>query len=315
VCLLLGFTLVELLVVIAIIGILVALLLPAVQAAREAARMTQCRNNLKQVALSFHNFESSRRHFPGHGGERYPRDAQFDAKRLNRATGMPFIGNWMLQSMTYMEDMALADNLLAVAKGTATPQQKALAVTIPVPSLYCPTRRAPIAYPLIQKEAAEFGPRGARTDYAMNGGASDVNGRVGSSIKFTLAFDGVWSVGRRIALRHIIDGSSNTYLVGEKAMDTTHYTTGEDVGDRAPIAGFKDNVGAANSYIRFAVSSPTKDTEKNCKSCHEFGSAHPVSWNISMADGSVRTQAYDIDIKLHRLLASIDGREVAEKVD
>src|SRR5688572_10516954 len=69
----LGFTLVELLVVIAVIGILIALLLPAIQSAREAARQTQCRNNLKQIAVSFHNFESTKGYFPGHGGEREPR--------------------------------------------------------------------------------------------------------------------------------------------------------------------------------------------------------------------------------------------------
>ena len=126
-----GFTLVELLVVIAIIGVLVALLLPAMQAAREAARQTQCRNNLKQIADSFHNFESSRRFFPGHGGEREPRGADFGAKRQAAAKGMAVTGNWMLQSLTFMEDALVADVLIAAAKGKADAQQLRVAVASP----------------------------------------------------------------------------------------------------------------------------------------------------------------------------------------
>ena len=72
-----AFTLVELLVVIAIIGILIALLLPAIQAAREAARMTQCRNNIRQIALSVLNHQSARGYFPGHSGELEPNRVDF----------------------------------------------------------------------------------------------------------------------------------------------------------------------------------------------------------------------------------------------
>jgi prepilin-type N-terminal cleavage/methylation domain-containing protein len=313
-----GFTLVELLVVIAIIGLLLALLMPAIQAAREAARQAQCRNNLKQIALSFQNFESSRRHFPGHGGEREPRGVDFGAERLARAAGMKPAGNWLLQSLTYMEDVVLADVLIAAARGTATPDELRAAVVVPVPSLYCSTRRAAQAYPHINAELAAFGPLGARTDYAINGGSSTDEGsneENGAGFNFVLEHDGVWSLGRRTSHRHITDGSTNTYLVGEKAMDTEHYTTGRDVGDRAPIAGLNDNFGAANSYVRFATDVPERDIANNCKACHEFGSAHPTNWNVSMADGSVRSQSYEIDILLHRLLASIGGQEVAVDSD
>jgi prepilin-type N-terminal cleavage/methylation domain-containing protein len=311
-----GFTLVELLVVIAVIGILIALLLPAIQAAREAARQTQCRNNLKQIAVSFHNFESTRGYFPGHGGEREPRGVDFGAKRIARARGMAFMGNWLLQSITYMEDELVADVLIAAGRGTATPSQLNLAVTSPVPILYCPSRRASLAYPLVNAEQQAYGPVGARTDYAINGGSSTAagsNNENAAGFNFKLEFDGVWSMGRRTALEKIVDGSSKTYLVGEKAMDILQYTTGRDVGDRAPIAGLKDNFGAANSYVRFAVSPPSRDVENNCSACHEFGSAHPASLNMSMADGSVHSVSYGMDVRLHRMLASIDGHEVVDE--
>jgi prepilin-type N-terminal cleavage/methylation domain-containing protein len=311
-----GFTLIEILVVVAIIAILIGLLLPAVQSAREAARMTQCRNNLKQITNAVLQFEASNRYFPGHGGERAPRGLDFGAERTARARNYPVTGNWVLHALRHMEGGVLAEEL---ARGNT--QQKRLAVVIPVPSLYCPTRRDPMAYPFPLNSAAEraYGPRGARTDYAMNGGASTSAGSRGINgtgrpnfPNFLLEYDGVWALGRRISANQITDGLTRTYLIGEKGMDVTQYTTGTDYGDRGPIAGLVDFDGASNAYVRFAVSPPMLDVRKTCQSCHDFGSAHIASWNTSLVDGSVRSISYNMDIRLHRRLAAINNGDVVD---
>ena len=166
----------------------------------------------------------------------------------------------------------------------------------------------------MRAERTAFGDAGARTDYAINGGSSTAAGSQGGSgagENIKLEHDGIWALGSQTALKNIFDGLSNTYLIGEKSMDVLHYTTGEDVGDRAPIAGLTDNFGAANSYVRFAAKSASRDIPNNCQSCHDFGSAHATTWNMAMADGSVHSISYSMDVRLHRVLASIKGDEIA----
>lgn len=139
-----GFTLVELLVVIAIIGVLVALLLPAVQAAREAARRTQCLNQMRQMMVAMHNHESSRKIFPSGGIDPWPRIEDYSAG------GRPFAApkqglSWAFQLLPYMEQNAV-HNITTQAQLAATP----------VDMYFCPSRRAPTFAPGLQRWLMDY---------------------------------------------------------------------------------------------------------------------------------------------------------------
>ena len=302
-----GFTLVELLVCIAIISILVGLLLPAVQAAREAARQVQCRNNIKQIALACHNYESAFRQVPGYAGEDQPFLVDFDfARTAKRRRGW----NWVSRSLIFLEQTTLAPQWgqLGSDPNLVMTPDKTQALQSPLNVFYCPTRRSVQSYPLVGVFKDRFGLQAARSDYAMNGGYAVPN--EDDKNKITVKKDGVWRLGKSTRLRDISDGLSNTYMIGEKAMDTRKYTTGTDFGDQAPATGWVDRHTAGNSNIRFTARSPAADSPKNCLACHDFGSAHTTNWNAALSDGSVRSVSYYMDLEIHRESASIQGAEV-----
>ena len=305
-----GFTLVELLVVIAIIGVLVGLLLPAVQAAREAARRADCQNRMRQIVLASHNYESATKRLPGYAGEHAPLAVNMVGGIVRTdKKGVP----WMVQILPHMEQEQLAKNLGRICDTipAAVPisQSDYSFIEAVVQGFYCPSRRDAKSYPLLAPFKDRYGEYGARTDYAMCGGAAysaDPN-----LAGVDLEAEGVWSLGNKIQMKEITDGTSNTLFIGEKAMSSIRYKTGSDYGDRAPLAGMPEYHGVTNSYVRFIARGTHSDVPDSCTSCHDFGSAHIPGWNAVMTDGSIRTVSYSADAKILKAVASIAGREVA----
>ena len=307
-----AFTLVELLVVIAIIGLLVSLLLPAVQAAREAARKVQCKNNIKQLALASHNYESAFKVLPAYAGEKRPAFTEFHQRERDE-TMRGF--NWLPKVLAFMEQRIVAERLGVYGsyESLTMSAEDLEMVQFSLGGLHCPSRRDAKAYPLTESYQERFGFSAGRMDYAMNGGpAIPEEEPEGDPNLIHIQHDGVWRLGLQTPMASITDGLSNTYLIGEKAMSIDNYTNGRDFGDRAPNSGWIDHPSASNSSIRFAARPPIKDVRNSCLACHDFGSAHPVSWHVSMADGSVRPMFYSMDMETHRSLASIGAGEVVQ---
>lgn len=221
--------------------------------------------------LACHNYESVFKELPGYAGESNPIfvDFRLDRKAEPALTG----GTWITQALFFMEQGQLALPLAKLSGDPSvvpTPEVEHI-VRVPVQSLNCPTRRDAKAYPLINTYAQRYGELGARTDYAMNAGpaiVSEVDNR-----NITNQGDGAWVMGKRVKSNRVFDGLSYTYLLGEKAMDSMRYTTGDCFGDRAPLAGWTGVNGTSHSYVRYAARQPQLDTVRSCLVCHDFGSA------------------------------------------
>ena len=311
-------TLIELLVVIAIIGVLVAMLLPAIQAAREAARRTHCRNTLKQLAIAAILHEETHKAFPTAGwGWKVPRNVRRDSN--GQYLRPEILGEqswgWRYQLLPFIE----RGNLWALENDFEIKAAKP-------PLVSCPSRRPPTFY---------GGEQGGITstvlgDYVGNGGDTGEDGHR----MFGLTPDRqckcrfqtgtiIWYEPRVINAKNnplrnplvrtrlITDGTSHTMLFGEKYVNG-HWTAGGSWGDNA---GWY--VGRSWDSQRFAVYPPQPDSylthlppkrTQGKQTYDYFGSAHPRSFNCSMADGSVKSLSFDIDMKtLRRLCNRQDG--------
>ena len=330
-----GVTLVELLVVVAIVAVLVGLLLPAVQAAREAGRRTWCQGNLRQLALGCLTHESVRGFLPtgGWGGAwAGDPDRGFDVKQP---------GGWAFNLLPHVEQTALRDLGSGLTDAAAKADQAVIRLTTPLAIFACPSRRAARTWPLAPPKAAvnvvavpttvSRRPAAvARGDYAANMGSGDMansyRGGASPSLFFgDLMSDAAWQDNygpppdglifrrSRIRLREITDGLSTTYLLGEKYVDPAALATGlSDDDDQCLYAGHDRDV------LRTGLEPPSQDragfdpTTLSGRSGETnkfplpiaFGSGHPDGCGMALADGSVRPVAYSVDPAVHRAAAS-----------
>ncbi len=283
-----GFTLVELLVVIAIIGILVGLLLPAVQAAREAARRMQCSNNLKQIGLAMHNYESSYRRLPS------------GFVSLGR-TGSPGWG-WGAALLPFMEQSSIYNNIdsrLAIDNDYHAPVR-----INSIPTYLCPSD---IGEPLFDITHGD-------DDHDHHALDIDLGGEVLFQIaksNYVAMFgtfeledspyngDGMFYGNSRIRWADVIDGLSNTLMIGEHSSRLGkciwHGNIQEASEPHARILGVADH-------------------PPNHKSGHfeDFSSFHPAGVNFLRADSSVSFFSENMDLTIYQGMATRSGGEVVQ---
>lgn len=294
-----AFTLVELLVVISIIGVLMALLLPAIQAAREAARRTQCTNKLKQIGVALQNYHGSKRHFPSGS---------------NQHTDAFVIGiSWNVLLLPYLEQNALYEEIDPQPNGGAKYLNNA--ETMLLDAYICPT--AP--------EQTNDGVSKVGSNYSAVAGA----GRNGERMNLTglngdVFTDGIFYPNSRTPISRITDGTAYTLAIGERTYFFHNWTEGcVKMGDPItdlqmasthnvvyPINANRDEYG----YDRRDNQAPPGAKRMSRNDLH-FGSDHPGGANFCRADSSVDFLSDTIDIILYQDMSTKDGGEVPRPVD
>ncbi len=322
-----GFTLVELLVVIAIIGILIALLLPAVQAAREAARRSQCTNNLKQLGIALHNYHDTFKQFPparldcgwaGTGGS-YEQDTP---TKLNKNH------NGIVLLLPFMEQQALYDlfdfaqaachytrNTGRPLAGDAVASGNATVVGNTITALLCPSDSADVRASTSTAYSPVGGStyRGIKTNYdfsAENGGYYRFNywGRRSLNTRY------LFGENSDSSFSSLLDGSSNTVAMAETLRTVAN--------GHCPTWGYRGWVmtGIDLDYGINVTDIPTTYTWVSDKVDHSYrlrtwgtgGSLHPGGMNVCLGDGSVRFLSETTPTTTLDAISTIAGSETVE---
>lgn len=285
-----GFTLIELLVVIAIIAVLIALLLPAVQQAREAARRTQCKNNMKQFGLALHNYHDTYSMFPIGGF----------FQGANIGTGM----SWHVAVLPYMDQAPMYNtfNFNATAYTDAT--NLAVALRTP-PGFYCPSGQMNKTQNSGENSGGQatgsvhyYGIMGPKGTNPVSGAAYGLLANPSGHGGFSTAGVMARNASRRMA--DIIDGTSNTLAIGEISwINAACY--------RVWIRGCDSSACGSTKNVNFGIGvQPYTASNFNDVS---FGSQHVGGCHFLNADGSVIFLSQNIDMTMYKSLSSSNGGE------
>jgi len=298
-----GFTLVELLVVIAIIGILVAFLLPAIQAAREAARRSQCQNNLKQIGLAVQSHHDTRKAFP-----------------MGRNRTDQFAVSWAFFLLPYMEETAVYNSW--DSKARADDIKNTQAMRTPIETFACPSRRRAAADRNFDNNDNPPKVLASATlaDYSANAGIQLMTGVVGKDEQanlfgqFSRADSGPIFSGSRISARQVDDGLSKTIAIAERHLPPVPANTAPEmehfvIGDTASIAGDTPHTTFRCTENGLATGIDDQDRSK-------FGSAHASGLvQAVFLDGHVRGLRPDIAVAVLKALSTIGGGEIVPDDD
>ena len=332
-----AFTLVELLVVVAIIGVLVALLLPAVQAAREAARRSKCANNLRNIALACLNHESARGTLPA--ASRNAPEARYNGP------------SWSVWVLPYIEEANVSESFLDDFEQTQDAYRRGfLSNELLLPLYFCPSdpevealRDRNFNEMRVMTYAGVLGSYHSRAEITDCGEGDDCVG--GDSLEFgAVNTDGLIPVEEPVQLRKATDGLSKTAMLGERWYQLRAWTLGAFWRNRSdgltgrnlppPIGPQPETaVSSAKNFDRRTP--PNADFEQigyykihsrddrpsaapgriNAVLAYNdlpFGSFHPGGTHFALGDGGVRFVVDDVDTDLYLALGSRNGDEVAD---
>jgi len=280
-----AFTLIELLVVVGIIAVLMSLILPAVQQAREAARRAQCKNNLRQIGLALHNYYAARNVFPpGVLGD----DGSPAARQL--------LHTWLLQLLPYVDQAPLYTIYNSSIRFDDA--MNASTVSRMIPAYVCTSFQNPTG-------PMSFAP----TTYVGNAGTMPGEN------------DGVLFPMSTVGFRDVIDGTSTTVMVGESALSIGGWGQGAVYQPR-PVNddGARTSQGFGRSVMRWwscaapcaqpGLNPPLTTCAGGCEQQFQFSSAHVGGVQFIFVDGHTRFLSQNIDVNVLKALTTRAGREL-----